>query len=401
MMETTAQEGSPSPYSFFGVGIHKFEGTVENRSMGGIGVYSDSIHLNLQNPASYAGLKLTTYTLAGSHKSIRLKNSTGEDQTTNSTLLEYLAIGFPAGKWGFGFGLVPYSSVGYELKDVENDLLSKYSGSGGLNRVFLSTGYQLTENFKIGATANYNFGNIQNKSLFLQDGIQFGTREINRSNLSGLSFNFGLQYQKMISNNLQITGSTSYSPASDIASENSRQLATILIGSSNEELVADLRTIDVPESTLTIPSHFTLGAGIGKPNKWFAGMEFGMTQESDYTNRSFDISNVKFQDASKFSIGGFYVPKYNDITNYFNRIIFRGGFRYEETGLNINNQDINEFGISFGVGLPIGRMFSTVNIGFEYGKRGTTEADLVEETFYNVFISLSLNDLWFQQRKYN
>lgn len=399
-MGATAQEGSPSPYSFFGIGTYEFDGTVENKSMGGISVFSDSIHLNLQNPAAYGGLKLTAYTIAGSHNSLNLKSNSGEDNTTNSTLLEYLAVGFPAGKWGFGFGLSPYSSVGYQLQDVEEDLLSRYSGSGGLNRVFVSAGYQLTENLKVGASVYYNFGNIQNKSLFMQDEIQFGTREINRSDLNGFSFNFGLQYQKMLSEKIQITGSTSYSPASDITSENSRQLATVALLTNGSEIFSDLRNIDVADSDLTIPSQFSFGAGIGKPNKWFAGAEYTMMEASDYSNRSFDLSNVKFQKASEFSLGGFYVPQYDDLS-YFKRIVYRAGFRYEETGLNINQQDINEFGISFGVGLPVGQMFSNLNLGFEYGQRGTTQADLVKETFYNVFISLSLNDLWFQKTKYN
>ena len=53
-----AQQGTTSPYSFFGIGNLKFKGTVENRSMGGIGVYLDSIHVNLRNPAAYAGNNL-------------------------------------------------------------------------------------------------------------------------------------------------------------------------------------------------------------------------------------------------------------------------------------------------------------------------------------------------------
>lgn len=69
--------------------------------------------------------------------------------------------------------------------------------------------------------------------------------------------------------------------------------------------------------------------------------------------------------------------------------------------MNINNKDINEFGISFGLGLPAGAYLSNINLGVEYGKRGTKAANLVEEQFLNVFVSLSLNDKWFQKRKFN
>ena len=56
-----AQQITSSPYSFYGLGSLKFKGTVENQSMGGISVYSDSIHVNLRNPASYAGSNLSFF----------------------------------------------------------------------------------------------------------------------------------------------------------------------------------------------------------------------------------------------------------------------------------------------------------------------------------------------------
>jgi hypothetical protein len=46
-----AQEGTASPYSYYGIGDVRFKGTVENRSMAAVAVEQD-IHINLQNPAS-------------------------------------------------------------------------------------------------------------------------------------------------------------------------------------------------------------------------------------------------------------------------------------------------------------------------------------------------------------
>jgi long-subunit fatty acid transport protein len=62
-----AQEGTSSPYSYYGIGDVRFKGTVENRSMAGVAVEQDSIHMNLQNPASFANLKMTTFALGGSY----------------------------------------------------------------------------------------------------------------------------------------------------------------------------------------------------------------------------------------------------------------------------------------------------------------------------------------------
>ena len=96
-----AQQGTTSPYSFFGIGSLKFKGTVENRSMGGLGVYSDSIHLNIQNPAAVSELKLVNFSIAGSHKFNTLSTEQ-ETQRVTTTTLDYLAIGIPMGKFGTG-----------------------------------------------------------------------------------------------------------------------------------------------------------------------------------------------------------------------------------------------------------------------------------------------------------
>ncbi|MDP5101128.1 MAG: hypothetical protein NWQ09_07365, partial [Nonlabens sp.] len=76
--------------------------------------------------------------------------------------------------------------------------------------------------------------------------------------------------------------------------------------------------------------------------------------------------------------------------------------RYEQTGLMLENESITEFGMSFGMGLPIGSRsgFSNANIGLEYGQRGTTSGGLIKENFFSLSIGLSLNDKWFTPRKY-
>ena len=83
--------------------------------MGGIDIYNDSIHANLNNPASYGDLKMLTYSLGLNYKVTNLSDKESSRQLSNSSL-DYLGIAIPTGKFGFGFGLVPYSSVGYRLE---------------------------------------------------------------------------------------------------------------------------------------------------------------------------------------------------------------------------------------------------------------------------------------------
>ena len=66
-----AQEGTASPYSFYGIGSLRFKGTVENRSMGGMSVYLDSIHINLKNPASYVAKNMEAYPFDGESRPVK------------------------------------------------------------------------------------------------------------------------------------------------------------------------------------------------------------------------------------------------------------------------------------------------------------------------------------------
>ena len=150
-----------------------------------------------------------------------------------------------------------------------------------------------------------------------------------------------------------------------------------------------------------MPNQISVGAGIGKTRQWMIGTEFTWNQSSAMCNRYDNITVASFKNGYKYSLGGFWVPNYNAFSNYFQKITYRTGFRYENTGLVIQNQTISDYAFTAGFGLPLGGTFSNLNIGVEYGQKGTTKANLVRENYTNVVMSLSLNDKWFVKRKYD
>jgi len=405
-LNAVAQEGTASPYSFYGIGELNFRGTAENKSMGGISTYTDSIHMNLLNPASLGKLKLTTFTIGGNLTFTSLKTSDASEKSATTTF-DYLAIGLPMGKLGMSFGLLPYSSVGYKtgftnyLTAVKDE--KRHEGSGGINKAFVAAGYSVTDNLSIGIDVNFNFGKIRNEAIQITD-LQYDTQEINESKLSGIAVNLGATYNKMLTENLQLTTGLTYSPEANLSSENSRQTSTIVFNTNGIAIPRDTREDDLAAMGLKntkfkLPSKLTIGAGLGQPKKWFAGVDFTSLSTGKLNNPTFNNTDTKYQNAAKIAFGGFYIPKYNSLTSYLSRVVYRAGARFENTGIIVQNEDINEFGISFGVGLPVGRKFSNINIGFEYGSRGTTNNNLVKENFVNLNLSLSLNDRWFQKRK--
>ncbi|WP_417882064.1 hypothetical protein [Xanthomarina gelatinilytica] len=425
-IKSYAQEGTASPYSFYGMGSLKFKGTVESRSMGGLSVYSDSIHINLRNPASYASKNLAIYNnesrpvkfaIGGSHTNAKLKSDTASDEVNSSTL-DYLAMSFPIGRFGLGMGLIPYTSVGYKLETLNNnnDLSTKFRGEGGVNKVYASLGYLVMDGLSVGVDLGYNFGNVKNNTIeyvYTNEGTlaQYQTREDNRSDIGGLSANFGIIFSKMIQDKFELTTSLTFRPEMNLNSENSRTYNTITINAVNDQeyvvnsIEADLASQGLKSTDLVLPTKLSLGAGIGQPRIWFVGAEYTYLNTKAFKNELYASSdsagNVTYSNASTVSIGGFVIPDYNSFSSYFKRVVYRAGVRFEGTGLNINDQAINEFGISFGVGLPMGNTFSNANIGVEFGKRGTTSENLIQENFINFQLSFSFNDRWFQKRRFN
>ncbi|MHA3789759.1 hypothetical protein ACX0HA_16250 [Flavobacterium hauense] len=400
-----SQQNNASPYSYYGIGDVKFKGTTENRSMGGLGILPDSIHINLQNPATYSSLKFTTYTIGASDK-VRTLKTDSASESANRVTLDYLAVAIPFKNLGFAFGLMPFTSVGYKVRsfaptgDPDFQYENRFQGNGGINRAFFGGSYRITPNFSFGADFQYNFGNIETKSIS-NIGLQYPTRELNKSFYNGVSFNVGATYQTRISRKYEWTTSVTYAPKSTLKSSTDRDLATITLTVQDNEILQDqLETITVKDEE-SLPSSLTVGTGIGEPRKWFAGVEF-TSQSSNTLGARFDqVTNVSFKSSNKIAFGGYYIPKYNSFNSYLSRVTYKAGLRFENTGLVINNEDVNDRALTFGLGLPLGNSFSNLNLGFEVGRRGTTKAGLIQENYINIMMSLSINDRWFAKRRYD
>jgi len=398
-----AQDNTSSPYSYYGLGEIKFKGTQDSRAMGGLNIIGDSIHLNLINPASYSKLKLTTFAVGGTSNFNKLKTDSNDEKAQRTTL-DYIAVGLPLGKFGVSFGLTPFSAVGYKNQDVSiidgEERARFFSGEGTINRVFIGTSYTINRSLSFGFDFSYNFGKLNSEAVeFISEPlILLGTREKNSSNIKGISANIGLLYSTPIKAKTNFYSSFTYSPESKLNSDNSRNIATIRYNINGTELVANEENIDVNNTKLIVPMAFSFGAGIGNTKKWLIGTELTFSQNSKLINRFDDVLNVDFENSTKISIGGFYIPKYDSFSNYLSRIVYRVGFRYENTGLVINNKTISDYGMNFGLGLPVSS--SSIDLGFEFGKKGTDSNGLIEENYFNLSIGLSLGDYsWFKKRK--
>ena len=400
-----SQRSSYSPYSYFGVGETNFSATVENQMMGGNTAYYDSVHQNMNNAASMSKLKFVNYSIG-----VDLKNtsylSESNNESSTAAAINYISVAIPTKVLSFSFGIKPKTSVGYLLENDDKTQsiaeLDRFTGSGGISNAFVSIGFELFKNWGIGVSSSYAFGNLNHYHTKILENIELYTRVSSESSVSGLDYNFSTVYQKTFNNKTTLYTSIVYQPEANYKSKNNQSISTINpngnFGGDSE--IIDLSSIGLDETNVKIPSSLSFGLGFGEDKKWYFGLNYLKTDEGGFRNELMALDNVEFKSSQTFSVGGFYLPKYDSFTNYFKTITYRVGLRYKNGGLYVNDQQINEIGLNFGFGIPLAGI-SSANLGFEFGQRGTQKASLIKEKFFSIRLGVSLNDLWFIRSLYN
>ena len=212
-VESFGQVGSVSPYSRYGLGDLSFEGFASQIGLGGVSAaFHDSTTLNFYNPASLGALAYTCFEAAGRAEMVNLSNST-TDNWRNNASFAYLALAFPIkkGKWGAGFGLVPFSERGYDLQDQSIDpnlgaIDFLFVGSGGLSRFYISNGFTIKKNLYVGLNASYIFGSLTRTGrVEFPDQINiWNTRYEESTSYGDFYFDYGLQYRMNLAKNTKI-----------------------------------------------------------------------------------------------------------------------------------------------------------------------------------------------------
>ncbi len=400
-LRLSAQDGSPSPYSYFGLGDTSFSGNAENMSMGGLSVYTDSLHYNINNPASLSRLKLINLTLGMNNRFIKMQDNSGSNWFS-SHYLNYFALGIPIGKKaGVGFGLLPETTSEYSVYSKNDIGINTSKSSGGMSRLFLAGSYKIIKGLSLGLEYQYHFGYLQHEYIWAPNNVLTYTKENNSVDVSGSTFKLSADYIYQLPKQKYFKTHVNHQLSTNLNASSIGYLRLIKLHSTGSEEIVSNTDKPNKKGKILLPSISEFGLGYGKKNKYFIGLDFSYVQMKDFKNKFYDPSFITYKDAYAVKFGGMYQPEYNSITSYLKRVSYRAGFYYKNTGLNLYGTDIKDFGITFGLGLPSLKSFSNLNLGFEIGQRGIQTQKLVKENYFNVHLSFSLNDLWFIKRKIN
>ena len=403
-----AQTRISSPYSRYGIGDLQNNKYLRNISMGGISyAFRSPNSVNYTNPASYSALDTMSFVFeTGVYSNLVQLNSNALSQKSNYTSLAYLVFGFPVVKWwGASIGLLPYSSVGYKISDEEilqgiGRTRYIYEGSGGVNQFYIGNALKITKNFSVGFNAAYLFGYLNKTgTVSFPDSINFlSLRLRNSRSVSDFQFVYGLQYQKSLNNGVKIGMGLVYNAPTNLSAKQD-SLAYRFFSAGGYESVKDtLINSDDTKGEVILPQGLGGGITIGKTDRWLVGMDY---QYQDWKNYSSFGEKDSLKNSWTASFGAEFTPKNSAVSGYWKKVHYRIGARYNQTYLQLRNNQLTELAGSFGFGLPLKRSKTVINLGFELGQRGTMQDNLIQEKFGRVILSLSVYELWFIKRRFD
>lgn len=377
-------------------------------AMGGItqGIYNPYF-VNTANPASYTAFDTLSFVFdAGLHARMTKLSTTTESQSADYASIGNLLFGFPVtGWWKASFGLLPYSATGYKMTDHQVDTVfdnynNVYEGSGGINQFYIGSSFDLTRNLSVGVNVAYLFGTMNHKTAteFPDTLFRFNAKTVNSTRVHDFILNYGVMYHKQRLNGFQYTLGASFFAQTDLNSTSDKFSYTYTKSTIGVEALRDTLVYRKgADEKITIPLGVGVGFSFGKTDKWLVGGDFAYKQWEKF---NYSASPEALVNNSQFALGGYFNPSSSTVSNYFNKISYRAGLKYSNGFLELRNQRIEEFGISFGVGLPLPRTSSTINLAVELGSRGTKKENLIQENFVKFTLGVSIFERWFVIRKY-
>jgi len=413
-LSASSQTTTSSVYSQFGIGSLNGSLLPQNRAMGGIssglrkpGSYNN---INLANPASYSSIRMTTFD-AGISSEYMSRSRGGVSETDFTGSLSHLLFAVPVSKKSaMSFGLIPYSSLGYQSR--QSSMLDTtaidyvYGGDGGLSKFYLGYGLQIGKHLSIGFNAGYIFGKLEEtrSAEFPNDFSAYNTRIQDNSSIGGFNFDYGLQYFTNLSPKVKLTLGYTGSSGPNLDLERSTVASRYLKSSEGEDVASDTTYLNERgKSTIKLPMMHTGGFVIEKTNNWLFGADFKYGKWEDYREAGI---NPGLNNSYGIAIGTQITPDINSVGSYLKVVDYRLGFRYDKTYMNLNNTDIKDMAITLGFGFPLQASptrttFYKVNFAAELGQRGPNSASLVREKYVNFSIGFTLNDQWFRRYKFD
>ena len=408
--------GAYSPYSIFGIGDISKEGTAYNKSMGGVGIATrNNRFINYLNPAAITARDSLSFMADFGLQQNNKVFQQGDLRSAHNTFNIYdFVMTFPIYRSSaFMVGITPFSDVGYDFSsyEKEQDIIGNTGnisydsyGTGSVYQVFLGAGVTFWKKLSVGAEVIYYFGNIDKVTNMNYSNSTY--RSVNSGSdifVNGTTGKFGLQYEQRLGGDVSMIVGATY------------KLSTKMNGTSvnyryaNQESVSDtlMHRVDTLSAANTrFADELGLGISVKGGDKWSA--EFNYLR-SDWTDSGMDkqagfssVGDSKFTStvSQSFRAGFEITPNRNDIRYYFKKCTYRAGLYYDQAYYKLDGHNVDSFGMTLGITLPIPRMYNGISLGVDFGQKSSTKYNMIRERYAMFVIGFNIHDIWFRKNQY-
>jgi hypothetical protein len=466
--ELHSQNLTFSPYSRYGIGEVNQRVNAHIMGAGGafIALQPDTlmpILLNQSNPAALAHIRLATLDV-GLQAELHRFITTSANIQKRTVNFNYGMIGFPIrNNGGLAFGITPLSASGYNLETQTEapgvgNVTYLYAGQGGVNKAFVGygvlpfknaelnyrkklkqslnadkviafskyklAGKKLASATSFGCNAHYLFGTLEQSTRisYPANGFFVSTQRQRDIGINGFNAQFGFQTaytidsvkrtidslsgKRALNNKIKFSFGYYLTLNNTLPVKYDMVVFNYLPTSLGNQVDRDtILNIEGQRSVMRLPLEQGVGFGFRKGDKWHILADAAITDWSNFQL----IDTVKEMKTSyRFALGVHFIPDRmaSGTGAYIKRIQIRAG-AYHNTGyVEIRNTLISRSAVTAGLGLPvgIGRRSAIINLGAEYGQIGTTNNNLMKETYWRMNIGFSFNafeDRWFRKVRYD
>lgn len=409
------QVRSGTVYSRVGVGFPVDVGSSSAEGMGLSGVsFVEPFVPGMANPAQWGS---TTYGMATGGVGLQNFNAKNNQGSSSNSLFSanYFQAQLPLirSKLGISAAVAPVTRSSYSFVEIDSRIINSggsadtlnYRGTnnsdGGVNKLEIGFGWRINSNISVGYAASLMFASIDNEFSTIFDDPSFAPVNFTRET-SGVGFGnrFGVMFNTDdlgAGNNRLSVGASVSLPVSLDAEKKETTDKTLPNG--RIETIVLKEGNGLGDGNIDLP--LSIDAGITYyPSRVLSITTEGLYEQwSEYTSDYNTGDEQLLTDRYKIGMGFRYFPYIKNSDKFLSNFKYRLGASYDAGHIKMDGEHIETLMFSMGLGILSPRSRSSVDLGFQYGFRGTQGQNLIKENIWGVRLSVNLAELMFFRPK--
>ena len=151
------------------------------------------------------------------------------------------------------------------------------------------------------------------------------------------------------------------------------------------------------KGTIVYPSTVRAGFSFEREGQYVVGADFSYSFWEQYEEYG---QKYNYQNTYAVNVGA-ELKNNPQAVSKARHFAYRIGAFYQTYYAAYGGNNLTSFGLSLGLGIPIRKSRSLINVGFQYGRIGVMNKGQIAEDYFRIGISLSSLETWFVKPKYD